>query len=78
MQRKYKRIPAELPADMTGRIRNMASDTFRVFSLPWRVSRIDVMIDEKDNSVYVNEINTIPGLLSFYLWEASGIKVSRS
>ena len=34
------------------------------------------MIDEKDNSVYVNEINTIPGSLSFYLWEASGLSFS--
>lgn len=31
------------------------------------------MVDEKDNSIYVNEINTIPGSLSFYLWEATGI-----
>lgn len=31
------------------------------------------MIDEKDNQIYVNEINTIPGSLSYYLWEASGI-----
>lgn len=29
-----------------------------------------------DDSVYVNEINTIPGSLSFYLWEASGISFS--
>ncbi len=76
MQSSDKRIPAELPADMTGRIRNMASDTFRVLSCHG-VSRIDVMIDEKDNSVYVNEINTIPGSLSFYLWEASGISFTQ-
>lgn len=31
------------------------------------------MIDESDGNIYVNEINTIPGSLSFYLWEASGI-----
>jgi D-alanine-D-alanine ligase len=31
------------------------------------------MIDMNTNVVYVNEINTIPGSLSFYLWEASGI-----
>ena len=24
--------------------------------------------------LYVNEINTIPGSLSFYLWEATGVK----
>lgn len=35
------------------------------------------MVDEKDNSIYVNEINTIPGSLSFYLWEASGISFTQ-
>ncbi len=34
------------------------------------------MIDEKDGQIYVNEINTIPGSLSFYLWEATGITFS--
>ena len=31
------------------------------------------MIDEADGKIYVNEINTIPGSLSFYLWEATGV-----
>ncbi len=72
MQSSDKRIPADLPVEMSERIREMAGETFRVLSCHG-VSRIDVMIDEKDNSVYVNEINTIPGSLSFYLWEESGI-----
>ena len=72
MQASDKRIPADLPEEMSERIRKMAGDTFRVLSCHG-VSRVDVMVDEKDNSIYVNEINTIPGSLSFYLWEASGI-----
>lgn len=72
MQASEKRIPAELDDEMTEKIRHIAAETFRVLSCHG-VSRIDVMIDEKDNQVYVNEINTIPGSLSFYLWEASGI-----
>ncbi len=71
-----KRIPADLSKEMSDRIRNLAGETFRVLSCHG-VSRVDVMIDEKDNEVYVNEINTIPGSLSFYLWEASGIKFSK-
>lgn len=73
MQASDKRIPADLPEAMSEKIRKMAGDTFRVLSCHG-VSRIDVMIDEKDNNVYVNEINTIPGSLSFYLWEATGIR----
>ena len=72
MQNSDKRIPADLPADVTEKIRNMAGDTFRVLSCHG-VSRVDVMIDEADGRIYVNEINTIPGSLSFYLWEASGL-----
>ena len=72
MQASEKRIPAELSDEMSEKIRRMAGETFRVLSCHG-VSRVDVMRDEKDNAVYVNEINTIPGSLSFYLWEATGI-----
>lgn len=72
MQASDKRIPAQLPEDVTARIQEMAKDTFKVLDCHG-VSRIDVMIDESDGKIYVNEINTIPGSLSFYLWEASGI-----
>ena len=38
------------------------------------VVRIDYLLDNKTKEVYANEINTIPGSLAFYLWDASGIK----
>lgn len=70
-----KRIPADLPDDVTERIREMAMQTFKSLSCHG-VSRVDVMIDRADGKIYVNEINTIPGSLSYYLWEASGIPFS--
>ena len=70
-----KRIPADLPEDVTERIRKMATDTFKALGCHG-VSRVDVMIDQADGEIYVNEINTIPGSLSYYLWEASGIPFS--
>lgn len=73
MQSSDKRIPADLPNNVSEEIRHIAGETFRVLSCHG-VSRIDVMIDEKDGKIYVNEINTIPGSLSYYLWEASGIR----
>lgn len=76
MQASDKRIPADLPLETSEKIRYIAGETFRVLSCHG-VSRIDVMIDKKDNSIYVNEINTIPGSLSFYLWEASGISFEK-
>ncbi len=72
MQASAKKIPADLPDDLTKKIQFLAGETFRVLGCHG-VSRVDVIVDKKDNSVYVNEINTIPGSLSFYLWEASGI-----
>lgn len=75
MQASEKRIPADIPEEMSDAIRKMAGETFRVLSCHG-VSRIDVMVDRKDNKIYVNEINTIPGSLSYYLWEESGISFS--
>lgn len=72
MQASQKRIPADLPEDETERIRFLAGETFRVLSCHG-VSRVDMIIDADTRDIYVNEINTIPGSLSFYLWEASGI-----
>lgn len=72
MQASQKRIPADLPVEMSDRIRFLAGETFRVLSCHG-VSRVDVIVDDDTKEIYVNEINTIPGSLSFYLWEATGI-----
>lgn len=76
MQASQKRIPADLPAEVSDRIRFLAGETFRVLSCHG-VSRVDVIMDADNGSIYVNEINTIPGSLSFYLWEATGITFDR-
>lgn len=76
MQASQKRIPAELPADMTERIQYLAGETFRVLGCHG-VSRIDFIIDDDSQEIYVNEINTIPGSLSFYLWEATGLSFDK-
>ena len=76
MQASQKRIPADLPEDMTKEIQYLAGETFRVLGCHG-VSRIDFIIDDDNNKVYVNEINTIPGSLSFYLWEATGLPFDR-
>lgn len=72
MQASQKRIPAELPNDETKKIQFLAGETFRVLSCHG-VSRVDMIINRDTREIYVNEINTIPGSLSFYLWEATGI-----
>ena len=61
-------IPARLTDEGTKYVQDLALQTFRVLGSAG-VARIDFLINAEDNSVYVNEINTIPGSLSFYLWE---------
>lgn len=72
MQASEKRIPADLSPEQTKRIQFLAGETFRVLSCHG-VARVDVMIDDSTGKIYVNEINAIPGSLSFYLWEATKI-----
>ncbi|MEF2643851.1 MAG: D-alanine--D-alanine ligase family protein, partial [Paramuribaculum sp.] len=57
MQASQKRIPADLPQDVSDRIRFLAGETFRVLSCHG-VSRVDVIMDADNGRIYVNEINT--------------------
>ncbi len=68
-----RKIPADITSDMRDRIRKMAVDAFICLGCAG-VSRIDFMIDMDNNEIYLNEINTIPGSLAFYLWEPLGMK----
>lgn len=76
MAASSKRIPAELTDGQTHDIKNLACETFRVLDCSG-VSRVDIMIDNLTGKIYVNEINTIPGSLSYYLWEYTGITFTR-
>lgn len=67
-----RQIPADIPKETEDEIRTMAVEAFKVLGCSG-VSRIDFMIDTKENKVWLNEINTIPGSLSFYLWEPAGV-----
>lgn len=66
-----KKLPAEISDEKRNEIQSLAQETFKVLGCSG-VSRIDFLIDEETEKVYVNEINTIPGALSYYLWEATG------
>lgn len=66
-----KRIPADISKEKTEEIQSLTKEVFKVLGCSG-VSRVDFLIDTKTDKVYVNEINTIPGALSYYLWEATG------
>lgn len=63
-------LPARLDEKMTSEIREISKNAFKVLNA-CGVIRIDYLIDKKSKKVYINETNTIPGSLSFYLWEAT-------
>jgi D-alanine-D-alanine ligase len=67
-----RRIPADISQEMTEKIRSLAKNTFRAMGCSG-VARIDFIIETSTNAFYINEINTIPGSLSFYLWEPAGL-----
>ncbi len=70
-----RKIPADISAETREKIRKLAVDTFKVLGCNG-VSRIDFIMDYKTNEIWVNEINTIPGSLSFYLWEPINVNYS--
>jgi len=68
-------VPAPISEELTIKIQEMAKMAFKAIDASG-VSRVDFLVDEKDNNIWINEINTLPGSLSFYLWEKSGINFS--
>lgn len=71
-----RKLPADISIELTEQIQKLAIQVFKVLGCSG-VSRIDFLIDNNTNDVYVNEINTIPGALSYYLWEATGKTFSK-
>ena len=64
-------IPARLDKKMEEKVYDLSKKAFRALNLAG-VARIDFLIDKKKKAVYVNEPNTIPGCLSFYMFHPKG------
>ena len=68
-----RRLPAEISDEKSEEIRSLALRAFAAIGCSG-VVRIDFLLDTMDqNRVYINELNTIPGSLAFYLFEATGM-----
>ena len=66
-------IPARISKKLEEEIKETSKQAFKALNLGG-VCRIDYLIDKKTNKFYINEPNTIPGSLSFYLWDPKGKK----
>ena len=68
-------VPAPIGEELTERIQRMTKEIFRLLDCRGTV-RIDFILDEND-MLYVNEPNTIPGSLAFYLWQECGVSFGK-
>jgi len=71
-----RKIPAEISEEIKDRIIDFSKKICRAVDVKG-VARIDYLLNSDKTKVYVNEINTIPGSFSFYLWEPKGVDFSR-
>ena len=67
-----RRIPAPIPMSLTKKVQEAAVHIARTCDCSG-VIRIDFFVNPETDEYWVGEINTIPGSMSFYLWEASGV-----
>jgi D-alanine-D-alanine ligase len=67
-----RRIPADITPEQRQRVRALAVDAFRCLDLAG-VTRVDFLMDAATGEIWINEVNTIPGSLAFYLWAPLGL-----
>jgi len=69
-------IPADLPAETVEKVRKLSIEAFKAIDGAG-MSRVDFLLSRSDGSLWLNEINTIPGFttISMFakLWAASGV-----
>ena len=68
-----RKIPADISKEKADEIRDLSCKIFKAIGASG-VVRIDFLLDVDTDKIYANEINTIPGSLAFYLWDATGLK----
>lgn len=67
-----REIPAKIPDELTSSIQKISVKIFKLLSCSG-LARLDFLVNEETHQFYFNEINTIPGSFSFYLWEKSDV-----
>ncbi|MDR0530444.1 MAG: D-alanine--D-alanine ligase [Oscillospiraceae bacterium] len=71
-----RKIPADIPPALAARVQDLAVRAFQCLDCSG-VARVDFLLNGETGALYLNEINTIPGSLSFYLWEPTGLPYPR-
>ncbi len=66
-----RQLPADIPAHLRQEIQQLSIRAFDLLGCRG-TARIDFLLSG-DGVLNLNEVNTIPGSLAFYLWEATGV-----
>lgn len=69
-------IPADISDELTKNIQSLSKKIFKTFRASG-LARLDFLVNEDTSKFYFNEINTIPGSFSFYLWEENGMNMRK-
>lgn len=67
-----RKIPAEIPLEIEEKVKRISKEAFMAIDAAG-VARIDFLYCEQKSLLYINEINTMPGSISYYLWEKLNI-----
>ncbi|MBI2334709.1 D-alanine--D-alanine ligase [Candidatus Daviesbacteria bacterium] len=76
MKSMSRKIPAPISEKLTKQIQDATKKIFKALD-GCGVARVDFFVDPKQERFWVNEVNSPPGSLAYYLWEKSGIKFSK-
>lgn len=71
MKSAERLIPAPISDELTQRIKDISIRAFKTVD-GQGITRIDYLVKPESNEVYLNEMNTMPGSVSFYLWKEDG------
>jgi D-alanine-D-alanine ligase len=71
MSSAHRLIPAPIGDELTAAAQDLARRTFQAIGAAG-VTRVDLLLDDQGR-LFVNEPNTIPGSLAFYLFEPAGL-----
>lgn len=65
-------LPAPIEPELRDKVQKLSVEIFNNMDCKG-VVRIDYMYDAASDGLYITEINTLPGSMAFYLWEATGL-----
>ncbi|MFB6212928.1 MAG: D-alanine--D-alanine ligase family protein [Candidatus Magasanikbacteria bacterium] len=68
----YSEIPADIKKEYLEKTKHLGKRVYRLLDCSG-IARVDFLIDNQKEKVYVNEVNTLPGSLYQHNWKQAGL-----